>query len=173
MTEAGPNGELVYEIWPAQDKVEGRFVRFVWPLEDQCTTVTHSELIEGGEYVFNDGNAITGVTLKVNSLDGQASNEASVKRSPFAPLYPEFGGKAQRVLPVRVKVDQFNITSMTAEISFDAESFGFADRSGAHGYVDPNKLTIHHRPVPGQGLFTPLPTSYNPVTKQLSTTTLL
>jgi hypothetical protein len=166
MTEAGPNGELIYEIWPSQNKVTGGFVRLVLPLEDQCTTVTHSDLTEGSEYVFND----TGVTLKVNSLDGQASNEASVKRSPFAPIYPEFGGKAPRALPVRVKVDQLNINSMTAEISFDAESFGFANRDGALGYADPNKLTIHHRPVPGDGLFTPLPTSYNPVTKQLSTT---
>jgi hypothetical protein len=166
MTEAGPNGELVYEIWPAQKKVEGRFVRLVLPLEDQCTTVTRSELTGGGEYEFND----TGVTLKVNSLEGQANNEASVKRAPFSPLYPEFGGKAPRVLPVRVKVDQSGITSMTSGISFDAESFGFADRSGALGYADPYKLTINFRPVPGQGQFIPLPTSYNPVTKQLSTT---
>jgi hypothetical protein len=166
MTEVDPNGNLVYEIWPSQNKVTGRFVRLVLPLEDQCTTVTHDDLTEGSEYVFND----TGVTLKVNSMEGEPNNEASVKRSPFAPLYPEFGGKAPRVLPVRVKVDQINITSMTAEISFDAESFGFADRAGALGYADPDKLTIHHRPVPGEGLFTPLPTDYNPVTKQLGTT---
>ncbi|NIX02619.1 MAG: hypothetical protein GWN13_31185 [Phycisphaerae bacterium] len=166
MTEAGPNGELIYEIWPAQKKVEGRFVRFVWPLEDQCTTVTRTELTEGGEYVFND----TGVTLNVNSLDGEVNNEVSVKRAPFAPLYPEFDGKAQRVLPVRVKVDKLNIISMTSGISFDAESFGFAERTGALGYANPDDLTIYHRPIPGQGLFAPLPTSYDPVTKQLSTT---
>jgi hypothetical protein len=166
MTEAGPNGELLYEIWPSQNKVTGGFVRYVWPLEDQCTTVTRSDLTEGSEYVFND----TGVTLKVNSLDGQENNEASVKRAPFAPVYPEFGGKAPRVLPVRVKVDQLNITSMTAEISFDAESFGFADRTGVLGYADPDKLTIHHRPVPGEGQFIPLSTDYDPVTKQLSAT---
>ena len=163
MTEVDPNGDLVYEIWPAQNKVTGRFVRLVLPLEDQCTTVTHEDLIEGSEFVFND----TGVTLKVNSLDGEANNEASVKRAPFAPLYPEFGGKAPRVLPVRVKVNVLGINSMTAEISFDAESFGFADRSGALGYADPHKLTIYHRPVPGQGLFTALQTNYNPGKKQL------
>ncbi|KPL24464.1 MAG: hypothetical protein AMJ75_03600, partial [Phycisphaerae bacterium SM1_79] len=166
MTEVDPNGNLVYEIWPAQDKVEGRFVRLVLPLEDQCTTVTRSELKEGSEYVFND----TGVTLKVNSLDGEPNNEASVKRAPFAPLYPEFGGKAPRVLPVRVKVNGSGINGMTGEISFDAESFGFADRSGALGYADPHKLTIYHRPVFGQGLFTALRTIYNPGKKQLRAT---
>jgi len=69
-----------------------------------------------------------------------------------------------------MKVNELGINSMTAEISFDAESFGFADRAGALGYADPHKLTIHHRPVPGEGLFIPLPTDYDPVTKQLSTT---
>jgi hypothetical protein len=166
MTEVDPDGQLVYEIWPAQNKVTGGFTRYVWPLEDQCTTVTHDELIEGGEYVFND----TGVTLKVNSLEGQASNEASVERAPFAPRYPEFGGKAPRVLPVRVTISALQIISMNADISFDAESFGFADSTGQFSYADPDKLTIHHRPVPGQGLFIPLPTDYNSVTRQLSTT---
>ncbi len=166
MTEAGPNGELLYEIWPAQNKVTGGFKRFVWPLEDQCTTVTRSGLLEGSEYVFND----TGVTLKVSSLEGGANNEASVKRAPFAPLYPEFVGKAPRVLPVRLKVDQSGINSMTAEICFDAESFGFADLSGALGYADPHKLTVYYRPVPGQGLFTALRTNYNAGKKQLRAT---
>ncbi|HIJ52048.1 MAG TPA: hypothetical protein HPP66_02710 [Planctomycetes bacterium] len=166
MTEAGPNGELVYEIWPAQNKVTGRFVRLVLPLEDQCTTVTRSELLKGSEYVFND----TGVTLKVNSLEGQANNEASVKRAPFSPLYPEFGGKAPRVLPVRVTISALEISSMNAGISFDAESFGFAGRSGALGYADPHKLTVYFRPVAGQGQFIPLPTNYSPGKKQLRTT---
>jgi hypothetical protein len=166
MTEADPNEQLVYEIWPSQSKVSGQFKRYVWPLEDQCTTVTHDDLIEGSEYVFND----TGVTLKVNTLDGQANNEASVKRAPFAPLYPEFGGKFKRVLPVRVTISALEIISMNANISFDAESFGFADSTGQFSYADPDKLTIHHRPVAGQGQFIPLPTDYNPVSKQLSTT---
>ena len=166
MTEADPNGNLVYEIWPAQNKVEGRFVRLVLPLEDQCTTVTQDDLRKGGEYVFND----TGVTLKVKSLEGEEDNEASVKRAPFAPLYPEFEGKAPRVLPVRVTISSSEIDSMNAEISFDAESFGFADRSGALGYAEPDKLTVYHRPVFGQGLFTPLPTKYKSKTKELRTT---
>ena len=172
MTEVDPNGQLVYEIWTAQNKVTPvttpyiGFARFVWPLEDQSTMVTHDDLIEGSEYVFND----TGVTLKVNSLEGEVSNEASVEKAPFAPRYPEFGGKAPRVLPVRVTISALEIISMNADICFDAESFGFADSTGQFSYADPDKLTIHYRPVPGQGLFIPLPTSYNPVTQQLSTT---
>jgi hypothetical protein len=71
---------------------------------------------------------------------------------------------------VRVNVDESGIESMNANICFDAESFGFVDNNGQFSYADPDKLTIHHRPVPGQGLFIPLPTDYNTVTKQLSAT---
>jgi len=171
MTEVNPNEQLVYEITPAREDVTGGFTRFVWPLEDQSTTVTRYELMEGNRYEFNDGDAITGVTLKVNTLDGEHYNEVDVTREPFAPLYPVFSGKAPRVLPVRVIITPWDIDSMNADMSFDAESFGFADSTGQFGYADANNLTIYHRSTEGYGLFTPLlSTNYNWVTKQLRAT---
>jgi len=169
MTEVDPNGQLVYEIRPAREGVTGGFNRMVWPLEDLTTTVTHYELMEGNRYVFNDDADVTGVTLKVNSFEGEGYNEAHVTREPWAPLYPEFPGKAPRVLPVRVTVTAWEIDSMQADLSFDAESFGFADRTGQFAYVDPNLCTIYYRPYKGRGLFVPLSTDYNFVTRQLRT----
>ena len=170
MTEVNPNGQLVYEITPSQEDVTGGFTRFVWPLEDQCTTVSITELLEGNEYEFNYGDDITGVTLKVNSLSPWWYNEVDVTREPFAPLNPWFSPKAPRVLPVRVTITEHDIDSMNADMAFDAESFGFADSTGRFGYVDPNHLTIYHRSTEGYGMFTPLSTNYNWVTKQLRAT---
>ena len=171
MTEADPNGELVYEITPSQEDVTGGFTRFVWPLENQSTTVAIYELLEGNEYVFNEGDAITGVTLKVNSLESQDwYNEVYVTRAPFAPLYPVFSAKAPRVLPMRVTITEYEIDSIEADMSFDAVSYGFADSTGQFGYADANNLTVYHRPTEGYGMFTPLPTYYNYVTKQLKAT---
>ncbi len=170
MTEVDPNSQLVYEIACAREGVSGEFSRIVWPLAEQATTVTRYELMEGNTYVFDHDGTATGVTLKVNTLDGEAYNEAHVRREPFAPLFPEFAGKAPRVLGVRVTVVARDIIGMTGTISFDAESFGFADRSGAFGYADPNTLTIYHRAGTGRGLFLPLATNYNPVTRQLRAT---
>jgi hypothetical protein len=170
MTEADPGEQLVYEIIPAQEDVTGGFTRIIWPLEDQSTMVTRYELMEGNRYEFNDGNEITDVNLKVNTLDGEYYNEVYVTREPFAPLYPVFSGKAPRVLPVRVIITAFELNSMNADMSFGAEGFGFADRTGRFGYVDPNNLTVYHRSTVGQGLFTPLSTYYNWVTKQLRAT---
>ncbi|MHC4111801.1 MAG: aryl-sulfate sulfotransferase [Planctomycetota bacterium] len=166
-TEVTPDGEKVWELFFDNPRVGSyRAFRFVYPPQLQAIKYTEYELAAGNTYVFDD----TGVTIEVIDLTNNASNEVKVTREPYAPVYPEFAGKAPRALDVRVKVDQLNITSMTAEISFDAESFGFANSTGQFSYADPDTLTINYRPVPGQGLFIPLPTSYNPVTKQLSTT---
>ncbi|UCD52593.1 MAG: aryl-sulfate sulfotransferase [Phycisphaerales bacterium] len=170
MTEVDPDGQLVYEIWPAQEGVTGGFNRIAWPLEELTTTVTQYELMEGNRYVFNDDDAATGVTVKVNSYEGEGYNEVYVTCEPFAPLHPEFPGKAPRVLPVRMTITPWEISGMNADLAFDAEHFGFADRTGQFGYADPNQLTIYHRPYKGYGLFLPLPTNYNYVTKQLRTT---
>jgi len=167
MTEVDPNGQLVYDITCAQEGVTGGFSRILWPLTEQGITVTRYELLEGNTYAFDNEDVKTGVTLKVNTLDGEGYNEAYVSREPFAPLFPEFPGKAPRVLPVRVMVGTREIVSMTGTLSLDAESFGFADRSGTFGYAAPEALTVYHRPNPGHGLFVPVATDYNPVTKRL------
>ncbi|MHC4285314.1 MAG: hypothetical protein ACYSWZ_20425 [Planctomycetota bacterium] len=129
------------------------------------------ELLEGNTYVFNEGNEITGITLKVNTLTGPGwYNEVYVTREPYAPVYPVFSGKAPRVLPVRVTITQWDIDSINADMSFDAESFGFADSTGQFGYADPNNLTVYHRLTEGYGMFTPLTTYYNPIKEELKAT---
>ncbi len=161
-TEIDPNGQLVYEIWPAQEGVTGSFTRSVWPYSDLIRTVTCYELMEGNTYIFDDMDADTGVSIKVNSFDGEGYNQVTVKREPFAPLYPEFGGTTPRVLPVRVIISsQYTINSLYAQISFDVNSFNF---------TDPNSLTVYYRPYRDAGLFIPLKTDYNYVTGKLRAT---
>ncbi len=156
-TEVTPDGKKVWELYFDNPKVGSyRAFRFVYPPQLQAIKYTEFELAAGNTHDFND----TGVTIEVFDLTGNVSNEVMVTREPYAPVYPEFAGKAPRALPVRVKVNESGIESMTAELSFDAESFGFDD---------PESLTVYHREFPGQGLFVPLPTDYNPVTRQLST----
>jgi len=98
------------------------------------------------------------VTVRVNSYDGDGYNSLTIERMPFAPVCPEFSGKAPRVLPVRVRISASAISSMTAQLSFDAENFGF---------TNPEALTVYQRESADQSMFMPLETSYNPVTKKL------
>ena len=162
-TEVTPDGNVVFEVYFDDPNVESyRAFRLPYPPSSQAIEDTEYELATGNTYVF-DG---TGVSMKVIS-GGGGYNEVTVTREPYAPVYPVFPGKAPRVLPIRVKVDEYNISSMTAEISFDAESFGFID---SFYFGDPCDLTIYFRQTPGYGLFVPLSTNYNWVKKQLRAT---
>lgn len=155
-TEVTSDGRVVFEIKFDDPQIASyRAFRFNWP-PDQKIESTKYELATGNEYVFDD----TGVSLVV--LEGGGGyNAAVVTREPYAPVYPQFFGKAPQVLPIRVKITPYNIESMTANLFFSVDSFGFKD---------PTNLTVYHREFPGQGLFIPLPTNYNPISRQLRTT---
>jgi hypothetical protein len=84
-----------------------------------------------------------------------------VTHVPCAPENSLFNGKALRLLQVRVGMTESDITDLEVQINFDIGSFRFAD---------PANLTVYYRGQPGQGLFVPLDTQYNFVTKQLQAT---
>lgn len=160
-TEVTPDGQVVYELYfKAQSPpIESyRAFRFPWP-PDQKLEHIDFELAAGNTYVFAD----TGVTLEV-LVGGGGYNEMTVTREPYAPVDPTFAETAPRVLPVRVKLHQSAIPSMTARISFDAASFGFSQ---------PTRLAVYYRAQAGQGIFLPQTTDFNPVTQQLRTTVQL
>ena len=114
------------------------------------------EVAAGNECDFDP----TGVSM--TALDGGGGyNELDVTREPYAPVNPQFQGKAPCVLPVRVSLADWGIYELDAEFDFDAASFGFAD---------PASLTVYYRAQTGQGLFMPQTTAYNPVTHALVVT---
>ncbi len=159
-TEVTPDGRKVWELHFDNPGVGSyRAFRFPYPPAAQAIEHMEFELATGNTYGFGD----TGLTIEVIS-GGGGYNEVTVTREPYAPVYPLFASKAPRVLPIRVKIAESEIPSMTAEISFDAESFGLVDNLC---FNEPGDLTVYHRQTPGLGLFLPLPTNYNWVTKQL------
>jgi hypothetical protein len=118
-------------------------------------------------YQVANGNSfefgLTGVSIDVQSGAG-GYNMVTVTRSPYAPVYPLFQGKAPLVLPARVSMTETLLSTLGATVNFDAQSFAFSN---------PTNLTVYYRPTTGQGLFLPQPTSYNPVTQKLSATVAL
>ena len=136
--------------------VSYRSFRFPYPASAQATTVSATELAAGNSYDF----AGMGVSVEVQT-GGGGYNLLSVTRSPYAPVYPLFQGKAPRVLPVRVSLSASGIDTLGAAVSFDSKSFGFSN---------PTNLTVYYRQLTGNGLFLPQPTSFDPVTGKLSVT---
>ncbi|HLH52595.1 MAG TPA: arylsulfotransferase family protein, partial [Verrucomicrobiae bacterium] len=134
--------------------VSYRTFRFQYPAPLQDNTVSVKELAPGNSYDFTNG-----VTVNVQ-LGGGGYNILNVTRSPYAPVYPLFQGKAPRVLPIRVSLSAVSFaTPLGGTIDFDQQSFGF---------TDPTNITVYYRPTTGEGVFLPQVTSYNPLTKKVS-----
>ena len=131
-----------------------RAFRFPFPSASQANSSSVIDLATGNSYSFGS----TGVSIDVLS-GGVGYNRVTVTNEPYAPVYPLFQGKAPRALPVRVKLSEISIDSMSATVNFNATGFGF---------IDPTNITVYYRSTTGQGVFAAQATSYNPVTGILS-----
>ncbi|HVM50477.1 MAG TPA: aryl-sulfate sulfotransferase [Candidatus Acidoferrum sp.] len=159
-TEVTASGQKVYELWFNNPLTYSyRAYRVIYPPATLTTNSLQSFLVAGNDADYSD----VGVVIEVNSINttGGGYNQVVVTRAPYAPVYPQFNGKAPLVLPVRVSLSEYGIDSMGATMDFSQSSFGFSN---------PTNLTVYYRSTTGQGLFVPLPTSYNPVTQTLSAT---
>jgi hypothetical protein len=115
-----------------------------------------------GKWVFAYGDTVvTGVTVDIASLTGDGYNSMTVSKYNYAAVAPSFPGKDPLALAKRVVVEGSAITAINGTIIFDAEEFGI---------TDPDTITIFSREIVGQGLFTPLTTTYNAVTGEISAT---
>ena len=135
--------------------VSYRSFRFSYPPQLQDNVDSVKELAPGNSYDFGS----TGVQIDVLSGAG-GYNFLNVTRSPYAPIYPLFQGKAPHLLPVRLSLAASAIDTMGANVEFDATSFGFED---------PTNLTVYYRSQTGQGLFLPQATTYDSLGKKLVT----
>src|SRR6266850_1092403 len=118
-----------------------RNYRFPYPPQSQANEAFLTELSAGNTYSFGG----TGVSIGVVT-GGGGYNRVNVTREPYAPTYPLFQGKAPRVLPLRVKISELAVDTLTANIDFDVSSFGL---------TQPANITIAYRGLSGRGLFIP------------------
>jgi hypothetical protein len=154
VTEVSPMGELVYELHYATAKKGARLQKYVWNSPDLVRSQTHLGIEPGRTYESDD----TGVTVTVNSLEGSAQNGLAVKKHADATRFPRFPAKTPQVLVERVTLSGFGIDAMATDVSFDVQDIGFND---------PARLTVYYRPYVGQGVFSPLVTSYDAASQQL------
>jgi hypothetical protein len=160
-TEVNMASQKVFELWFATNspQVESyRAFRYPYPPATQRMEIVVYEVAQGNDYDFTNTTHDTGISIEIDSLSAEVYNDLTVTREPYAPVYPSFSGKAPRVLPVRVAVDQAGITDISGTMSFAVSKFDFGN---------PSNITVNYRATPGAGLFVPLPTAYNWVIHEL------
>jgi hypothetical protein len=159
-TEFDSLGNQVLEVFFDNYDVESyRAVRHPYP-PTTAKSAFETEVAAGNSYDFLQGDTLdTGVTIEVGSYTGDGYNEVDVQTYDYAPLYPEFPGRAPMVLAKKVMVETNYITSINGIIKFNADVFGIKN---------PEDITVYHREFANQGLLVPLTTSYNSVTGVIS-----
>lgn len=137
------------------------------PPDPGAITVTRSGMTNDQWVVFDDADAVTGISMQIEAIDGGGTLSATVSRESLAPLDPGFAGIAPRLLPLRVMVTGAPAGSHDVVLVLDAVDFGLVGEGAEFGYVDPETVTVYHRAGPDAD-FAPLATTYNPVTQELS-----
>lgn len=163
VTEITPDGEIVLEMaFSKLTLTSYRAFKFDWNGGQPAAQVMRHELLTGNTKVFDTDEQQTGVSIKLNKTGGFGYNEVAAARYQYGPLAPEFPGKAPIVLPVRITLfNPINIFQYNIDISFDVDLLNM-DK--------PDSILIYYREFENRGLFIPLPTTYNHVTREVKTT---
>jgi hypothetical protein len=135
-----------------------RALKFDWNNGGPSSKVLRFELAADNSYDWNVEGESTGVSMDLKSFSGFGYNEIWVVCYNYSPFQPKFSGKTPIVLPRRAVFQLFNLSRLVAKVKFDAEFYKISK---------PESVMVYYRPSIESGEFTPLPTTYNPVTKQI------
>jgi hypothetical protein len=113
----------------------------------------------GNTYELLQGDTLSiGVTVKIEDLTTVGYSELNFTTHDYAPRFPTFTERAPMVLPVRVLMEEYSVNYVEGEIRFQVDTFNISE---------PDSITVYYRPREGGEPFTALPTTYNPVTREL------
>jgi len=160
MTEVTAAGKKVMDLYFESGKVESyRVYRMPVNTGEADAKVTVAEIAPNTIYSFVRGDSVdTGIRIKVNSYSGSGYNEITVQRYRYASKKPEFLGKAPLIVPGRVVTSPFAINKLDGDIRFNIDQWGISD---------PERTLIYYREFTNSGVFLPLTTSYNHVTREV------
>ena len=164
LTEVNAAGQVMFEMSAPGFKSQSMLTKKVWNSPDLVHSSTNNGIVAGQVY----SAPTAGVSVLVNSLSG-AGTQLVISGHDDAVRLPQFSGKPPQVLVPRVTLSGIGIDAITAAVTFTlpANSFSFDTPL----YSDPTQLTIFQRATPGQGVFLPLPTVYDPVAQTLTAST--
>jgi len=165
-TEVSPAGSVVFEIKhrtpPGQTfpSIGGGLAKRSWNSPDLVRGTNYQDIVAGQTYSSPEA----GVSVTVSNLSGSSPNELRVQRYLDAVRFPEFSGKAPQVVMEHVVLSGSNIVSLEAELTLDLPDTSFVFDTPI--IQDPTEVEVYHRPTPGQGQFSALPTTYDSGTQK-------
>jgi len=158
-TEFDPDGNIVFKAWFDDPVTESyRAFRFPYPPEHKY----EADIIEvglGNTYELLQGDTLAiGVTVKIEDLTTVGYSELNFTTHDYAPRFPTFTDRAPMVLPARLLMEEYSVNYVEGEIRFQVDTFNISD---------PDSITVYYRPLAEGTPFIPLPTTFNPVSREL------
>ena len=164
LTEVNAQGQVMFEMSAPGFAAQTILTKKVWNSPDLVHSDTNQTIVAGQTYAATNA----GVSITVNSLTGTGDQLITSKHDDAVRL-PQFSGKAPQVLVQRLTLAGTGISALNAELTFDLPPNDFCFDTPL--YSDPASLTIYQRSTVGQGVFTPLTTTYDSFAKKLTATT--
>jgi hypothetical protein len=164
VTEVHPDKSIAFELTLTKGQRSWRAYRFPWKQSPVVASFTR-EVLQGNTYSFNDTTDArrTGVRISFDLLQPIFYNIATVDKYATSSFRPQFTGKAPRTAASRFVLSRYGMTSFNANIMFDVTLL--------KDIPDPNTVNVYRRDSVGSGIFSVLPTYYNPATKELTSST--
>lgn len=117
------------------------------------------DILNTGEYSFNDGSNTTGVNVNIQSKIG--SGNSSVEKHYYLPDTTLFSDTTfTQLIPLRWVFNRTGISNLSANIKIKASS--------VNNLTQPEKAIIYARDKEGDGIFYELNTSYNSTSGEIS-----
>ena len=168
VTEVASNGDVVFEAELPSMMFPYKAERHPFPTGRYAADVLIDEILPTNTYVYTRGADTVGVSITYHTLISFFYNTTTARRYMWSPVNPRFvSGKRPSAVAVaaprtiyqsRMTITQEGMESHGAEFRFNVDRFGISD---------PFNTTVYYRDTIGKGAFYPLPTRFNPNTREL------
>ncbi len=168
ITEVNEEGKEVYEVSLPNMMYPYKAVKAPYPTGRHSADVLIDEILPTNTYTYTRGKDTVGLTVTYHTLVSFFYNTTTARRYMWAPENPRFerivDGKPVRTLapyvvhPCRVTLTQEGMVDHAGEFRFSTQVLGI---------TDPANTLVYYRDSIGTRAFRPLPTRYNPNTREL------
>lgn len=168
ITEVDPNNKEVYEITLPNMMYPYKAIKAPYPTGRNAASVLIDEILPTNTYTYTREKDTVGLIVTYHTLVSFFYNTTTARRYMWAPENPRFerivDGKPARTLapylvyPCRVTLTQEGMVDHAGEFRFSTDVLGI---------TDPANTVVYYRDTIGTRAFRPLPTRYNPNTREL------
>ena len=168
VTEIDVDNKEVYEIELPNMMYPYKALKAPYPTGRHSADVLIDEILPTNTYVYSRATDTVGLTVTYHTLVSFFYNTTTARRYMWAPENPRFervvAGKPEKtnapyvVYPCRITLTQEGMVDHAGEFRFSTTALGI---------TEPQSTVVYYRDSIGKRSFRPLPTRFNPNTREL------